>query len=56
VARLATGMVFKKLLPHHARIQRTEHAECWQSQSLMLRKLESLPITVQTPHGHTGSE
>jgi cytochrome P450 len=55
VARQAAGMVFGKLLPHLATIQCSTHAEHWQSQSLMLRKLESLPITVQAPHGHTGS-
>jgi len=55
VARQAAGMVFRKLLPHLSRIQRSAHVENWQSQSLMLRKLESLPITVRTPHGHTGS-
>jgi cytochrome P450 len=55
VARQAVGMVFRKLLPHHSRIQCSAHAENWQSQSLMLRKLESLPITVRAPHGHNGS-
>jgi cytochrome P450 len=55
VARQAAGMVFTKLLPHHWRIRRTTHAEVWQSESLMLRKLESLPITVRTPHGDTRS-
>lgn len=55
VARQAAGLVFKKLLPHYVRIQRIEHTECWQNQSLMLRKLESLQIAVQPPHYHTGS-
>lgn len=55
VARQSAGMVFTKLLPHHWRIRRTTHAEVWQSESLMLRKLKSLPITVRKPHSDTGS-
>ena len=55
VARQAAGMVFRKLLPHHWRIRCSAHAENWQSRSLMLRRLDSLPITVRVPHDHAGS-
>lgn len=44
MARQVSGMAFERLLPYLPRIRCTGQAEDWQRESLMARKLASLPV------------